>query len=301
MAENLKLGQYDMNGFIFGTRTPFAVPNNFLVEDFQISEGEISTVDESMPYEDGTVFGVDTRTGQTLKFKINLWKKGKEALTDLGAMKAAWRADSVRKRSNAVVTLRMNKGGTTSLVYGRPRRFAPEYGAVERGWAPIDCDFKCVDENFYSDEQKSLTLSMGIKPSSGLQAGFTLPATITQFAPASGQFIILGDVRTNPVFIFKGPVTNPVVKINDEYTIKLNITLDFSQSFTIDPRIWRRFAFITTAGNNYFRPNALSVDSPTMQEMSLSPGLHSMSYTGVDPTLTSSVTIGWRDASTSPL
>lgn len=300
MAQTLRLGQYDMDGFVFGTRTPFAVPSDFLVNDFQIDEGAIDDVDDVMPFEDGTIFGVDTRSGQNITFKVYLWKKGQPALDDLTRMRTAWRGDSVRFRSGLVTTLRMNKQGRTRLVYGRPRRFAPTFGRMELGWGEVDCDFKCVDENFYDDVQRELDLEMGALPTAGLVAGFTLPATISQFAPAAGTFVIEGNNPTWPTFIIYGPVINPEITIINHYTIKLNVNLNHTETISIDPRPWRRLTFKTSAGLTYNQSGRYTVDSPTMREMSLPPGVHNMTYRGIDETLSSHVTIGWRNAYSTP-
>lgn len=50
MVATLRLGQYELaNDFTFGTRTPYAVPNDFLVGEFGVEQGEIRSFDSEMP------------------------------------------------------------------------------------------------------------------------------------------------------------------------------------------------------------------------------------------------------------
>jgi hypothetical protein len=297
-VDQLRLGQYQLgNDFTFGTRSRYAVPNDFLVNSFELENGSIDDVDDSMPGEDGTIFGIDYREGQTISFKLYLWRKGQPALDDLAKIRNAWRGDSVRKRPGAVTTLRMNKQNRTRLVYGRPRRFSPTFGAIERGWAPIDCDFKCVDEAFYDDVQNYHTMGMGAPPTAGLVAPFTIPLVVFQYETAAGSFRINGDMETWPTFTIKGPCVNPTVEILNHFKFSMNVALYHTDVLTIDPRPWRRTTLLNGELNRSGRFTAESVSLP---DMKLPPGQHSMRYKAFDESLASTVTIGWRNAYSTP-
>lgn len=298
MVNDLKLGQYELGGsFVFGTRSRFLAANDFLVNTFDMDNGAIDDVDTDMPMEDGTMFGIDIRGGQTLAWKIFLWKRGQTALDDLGRFRRAWRGDDVRKRAGAVTTLRMNKQNRTRLVYGRPRRWTPTFGAVERGWAPVTCDFKCVDECFYDDVQSFHSMSMSVPPTAGLTAPFVTPLVVFQYQPAAGVFIVNGDMDTWPIFTIQGPCVNPEIEILNQYKFSMNVSLYHTDILTIDTRPWRRTVLLNGQLN---RSGRFTADSASLPDMQLRPGVHSMRYRAWDETLSSIATVGWRHAYSTP-
>lgn len=298
MVVQLRLGQYELdNDFIFGTRTPYAVPNDFLVNEFGVEPGEIRSVDSEMPQEDGTQFGVDYRGGMNLVWRINLWKKGQPALDDLAVMERAWKNPNKRLTPGEVTVLRMNKQGRTRLVYGRPRNCSPQYGMVENGWCPIDASFLCIDETFYDDEQSIMEMEMANPPVSGLRMPLRTPMRVSQSQPTFGSFSVGGDKETWPTFLIQGPVINPKVEIYGQYVFELNVALLSHEIISIDPRPWRR---LTLLNGEKSRSGRYTSASATPPEMALPPGDYFAAFTGTDITLSSKLTIGWRNAYSTP-
>lgn len=293
----LKNGQYELGGLVFGTRSPWLVKNNFLVQMFDAAEGSITTGDVAYPNEDGTKFGVDFRSGMVLNFDMALWKKGQPASDDLSVLQSMWRDKKWRINPNAVTTLRMNRGGRTRRVYGRPRKFKPSYGAIERGWAPITADFQCSDECFYDDLETIHEVGLANPPTAGLVLPTTAPVRIRQFAAAYTNITVSGDYDTWPVFVIKGPVTNPTITYDNLWKIQLITSLNHTQELSIDTRPWHR---LTLRNDGVNLSGVYTADSVVMREMMFSPGLHDLVYTGVDPTLTSRLTTSWRNAWSTP-
>lgn len=313
MADALDEGQYEINGFVFGTRDIWWKPNPYLVKTFGITPGTLlsgaggsltggsttTSSDASLPSEDGTKFGRDYYTGMLLSLSIEVWQRGTHVYDEIGALKGVWRARALRETSTTVTTLRMRNGDRTRLVYGRPRNFKETYGAVEHGFAPIDCDFQCVDEVFYDDVLTIQDIGLQNPPVDGLTFPNTLPFRLAQFQENFTTVHVGGDSETWPMFVIHGPVTNPTIQYDNTWVITLLTSIDHTQTITIDPRPWFRRTQLSGAGITNLS-GAYTQDSPVMREMRFAPGQHTVLYGGLDPTLTSYLTVSWRSANGSP-
>lgn len=298
MAAELRKGQYEIgDDLVFGTRTPFAVPNQYLVQNFGVDYGDIDSVDTPMPNEDGTRFGEDFHTGMLLSFTINLWKKGQDARDDLATLQSAWDRKELRSNPGAVTTLRMSKGNRTSLVYGRPRRFKPTWGAVELGWCPIDCDFQASDEYFYDDEVQVETIGLVEAPTAGLTAPFTVPFVLAQRTISQNVIVVGGTEPTWIMMQIRGPINEPELEVDGERWWALNDSLTYADDVSIDPRHWQR---MTLKNGTQNMAGKYTTDSVMLREMRLEPGEHLVVFKGIDPTLRSYVTLSWRNARKSP-
>lgn len=307
-------GQFDIDGFVFGTRDIWYNPNPYLVLAFQVTPGTLSsgaggnqssgsgtttTPDATLPSEDGTKFGRDFNTGMLLSLSLAVWQRGTHVYDQIGALKGLWRDRRRRNVSNAVTALRMCVSDRTRLVYGRPRNFKETYGAVEHGWAPIDCDFQCADEMFYDDVLHVQDIGMQNPPVDGLVFPNTLPFMMAQFQENYTTVHVDGDYETWPMFVIHGPVTNPTIQYDNTWTITLLTSIDHTQTITIDPRPWYRQTRLSGAGLTNLS-GAYTQDSPVMREMRFAPGQHTVLYGGLDPSLTSYLTVSWRAAYGSP-
>lgn len=294
----LKNGQYELGGLVFGTRSLWQVANKYLIQKFDVAEGAATVGDVPLPNEDGIRFGVDFRGGMILNFDMSLWNKGREqAYDDLSIIRSMWIHPQWRTTAGEVTTLRMNRGGRTRRVYGRPRSFKDEYGAIERGFAPITANFQCIDESFYDDLELTQTIGLANPPTAGLVLPTTAPVRIQQYASAYTNVTIGGDKPTWPVYKIQGPITNPAFMVDQQYTVQLLVSLNHTQWIIIDPRPWRR---LTLQNDTINKSGDYTATSPVMRDLKIDPGLHDIVFTGIDPTLTATLTIGWRPAWSTP-
>lgn len=313
---NLQEGQYEIGGLVFGTRDPRRVKNPYLVTAFDITPGTLIagtggnlssssgsagtyTADASYPNEDGTKFGQDYYTGQLLTWSIDVWQRNKMVYDQIGALKGIWRNKAFRNTSNVVTTCRICRGGRTRLAYGRPRNFKETYGEVERGWSPIDCDFQCTDECFYDDEIKIQNIGIQNPPVDGLTFPATVPWVLSQYQENYTTVHVEGDLDTWPMFVIHGPISNPTIQYDNDWQIELLVSLDHTQTVTIDPRPWFRRTLLQGAAIKNIS-GAYTQDSPVMRNMRFSPGRHTVLFGGLDSSLTSYVTVSWRDAYGTP-
>lgn len=315
---NLLDGQYEINGVVFGTRNPRLNPNPYLVKSFEVEPGTLTngtggnlsqasgttgvlTADSSLPMEDGTRFGVDFSTGMVLTWSIDAWRPGNFVYDDVAALKSAWRDPKLRTQSNVNTVLRICRGGRTRLVYGRPRKFKETYGNMEQGYAPIDCQFQCSDESFYDDNVQVKTIGL-INPSvNGAVYPTVYPKRFQSNQEAFTTVVVQGNFPTFPQYKITGPVLNPKISVANGWTLKLNAYIDNYDYLIIDPRPWRRYMeFIIADGRRMNAMGFVTADSPTMREMYLEPGQHSIVFDGIDPTNTATLEIGWRNAWATP-
>lgn len=294
----LHVGQYQLgDDIVFGTRSPWIVKNKHLVQSFDVSDSSGYYGDAQYPNEDGTKFGVDFISGMVLTFDIALWNRGNQGYDDLARLKKAWKNKKYRQTPNALTTIRMNRGGRTRRCYGRPRKFKETYGTIERGWAPITCDFQCADVVFYDDQETQHTVGLSNPPTAGLVLPATAPLSITQYAEAYTNILVDGDYDTWPVFVIRGPVVNPTIAYDNKWKMQLAINLNFSESLAIDTRPWHRTTLLNGLIN---KSGFFTAQSPVMRQMQLEPGFHDIVYTGSDASLTSTLSIGWRSAWSTP-
>lgn len=317
MTVSLIDGNYEIGGFVFGTRDPRRNPNPYLVESLDITPGTLitgmggnlsassggsggtNTADASLPNEDGQKFGQDYYTGMILTFNINVWQRHQQVYDKIGSLKGVWRRREFRQTSNLVTTLRMCRGGRTRLVYGRPRNFKESYGEVEQGWSPITADFQCADEHFYSDDLQVRTIGIDNPPVNGLALPTTVPFSLQQFQESYTTVRVRGDAPTWPMIEIFGPCANPVISYDNKWTIKLLAELNHTQSITIDPRPWIRLTLKRGVGIQNIS-GKYTVDSPTMKQIRMDPGQHTIVYRATDPSLTSYINVNWRDAYLTP-
>jgi hypothetical protein len=284
----------ELDGYYFGT--PDLSP--FLVQDISYDQGDIITNDTPNPRADGMRFGRDFHGGQIITFKITgLDSPGPDQMAAYSELRAAWRASQVRAQSGQVCTLRMGRAGRTRRVYGRPRRFSPTLGEDSMGNTFVTCDFQAVDGVFYGDGELSNTLTI-TPPAPG---GFLFPATFpwgsVGISYAPGVVKIKGDEPAWMVFMIRGPITRPKIRVVGHWSIGLNLILQAGEWVGIDARPWSRGIRTNTGAN---LGGTLLPGSPSLSQVKLDPDTYEIVLTGQDETGTASFTTAWRETWVSP-
>jgi len=280
----------EMAGLLLGPTTLV------MVQDVVFDAPEIIKVDKQQPRADGIRFGRDQRGGRLITLTMHVFADGggAQAVAMLGRMETAWLADDVRSVPGAVCSLRFRTGGRTLRVYGRPRRFAAiSLRANANGWAPVTADFQASDHLYYSDQEHSNTVSIVPPAAGGFFTPFVFPLTSLGVSYSPGVITIGGDAPTWPVFLIRGPITDPVVRVVDNWSLSFTgITLAKDETLAIDSRPWsrgvRRNVISSVAG-------ALTAGSPRLSQVALPPSTYEIVLAGTDPTGTSSMTVAWRE------
>ena len=280
----------------------------YIVDDLDISPGEIRVNDTAAPREDGVNFGRDRFGGQLITFSIIIneppyvvepYPIGKARfdvpgpLEPYAALRRAWRADAVRNTSGAVSTLRMRRGGRVRRVFGRPRRAVPAPEKARAGWISVECEFQCKDDLFYEDFEHSNQVTI-VPPEAG---GYLTPVLDpwvsigTSFAP--GVVHIGGDDPAWLCFKINGPIVRPVVEVVGHWAIGLNLSLRDGEWVGIDARPWSR-GIRSIYGANL--GGVLVPGSPRLSDVRLNPGSYEIVLRGTDETGTASMSVAWRES-----
>lgn len=256
--------------------------------------GDVRVNDYDRPRADGRGVGIDYMSGNTISFDLISHHEAPGVVREqVEALRRHWRADTQRATAGSVVELQMRYDNRSRSVFGRPRRWAPNYSeATTARMVTVQADFACVDDLFYGHEEVE-TMTTAASGGSGWVAPFVFPLSSTRATDRSQFITVRGDAATWPVVTIAGPVTNPAVRIGDRL-LDLRLTLAYDQTAVIDTRPWVRS--VTRDGVSV----AGALRGTRLGEMGLDPGQHEVTISGVDPTGTASVTFAWRAAYLAP-
>lgn len=154
--------QWELGGVTFGHGCDIEVM------DFGMGASGSEVGDATLPSEDGSVFGRDTVGGLTLTWDLLVNKtSGATAQATWRTLGSVWDAASTRRTPGAVLPLSLRRpGGSTSVVYGRPRKMEPSNMRLTReGVVELVADFATADQKFYSGTEQVQTLLL-LPPSS---------------------------------------------------------------------------------------------------------------------------------------
>lgn len=262
-----------------------------------LGQRDIATSDVALPREDGRAFGRDFFGGTSITFEANVLTDSAPEQSDLlNDLRGTWNNEAFRESASAYAILKSCVGGRIRRCHGRPRRFAEiDADLTHAGYTGALFDFATIDGKFYDEAENKRILTLA--PSS--LGGFTDPITdpITDDADGlSPRQVVISGQRTWAVVTFHGPVTDPVVDFGD-FTVGLTTTIAVGESITVDPRPWSRGIY---RSDGQSVAGALSYDTPPLREFKIRPGIHVVTYSGTDPTATSSCEITWRNAHDRP-
>jgi len=295
----LREQQWELDGVTFGYGTGIEV------REFEVGPPDIETGDLQMPGQDGTVFGRDTHSGRTLTWELFTSRQyapgpARERWSEL---QSKWGNPTRRLRARTVMPLRFRlRGDRTVVVYGRPRRFeAPDAGMLRQGHVEFIADFKCADAYFYDDSgeeggSRSITLTLVASAGSGIVWPVTWPIVWGSQGVRQDTVINRGDSPSWPVITFHGPVANPSIElVGTGRSLRLDTTLAFDRSITIDTRPWAR-TILRDDGASF----AGVARGASLAEFMLPVGQTVLAYRGTDMSGQSRCVVSWRNAYSSP-
>ena len=304
-AQTLPEASFELDGYPFG-----GVGATVAIEDVDFGAPGIFTHDTARPRADGIMFGRDWRGGRIITFTLSVLTEYTapavatvggygtvSALDALAGLERAFLADQVRTTPGAVSTLRYRLGGRQRVVYGRGRKFAAISRWATLGRIPVTCEFQCVDHLFYDDTQYTNLVDYVPPPAGGLTWPITFPWSTITVGYSPGTVGIYGNTATWLPIVIHGPIASPTVRYVNGWTVGLDLTLRADQWVTIDPRPWSRSVRLNDGTNV---AGALTADSPRLSDIRIMPGLAEIVLAGADSTGTSSMTLLWRAAYTSP-
>lgn len=297
MPHDLNEWQLELAGevlFNFGTMTT-DYPLSVQVE---VGAPDLAIEDQRHPTSDGELMGRDLMGGFNLTFKVTTVPNPRETATEkidgaldlISFMRAKWLNESSRRLPGQYVTLTNQHRGR--MVYGRPRRSAPDYSQVRKGLAGCVLDFRSNNPYFYSAVEHAASFDnlTGWTPT-----GFTLPLTmpLTMGATIREDRVIdnNGDVPCWPLIEFHGPGSNMSFELLDPgWIVRVDGSLRYDEMMLIDTRPWARGA--TVNGN----PANGRILGTQLEKCRVPAGTWEGRYKVNDPTGTAYAIVHWRDA-----
>ena len=162
----LQAGQWEIDGFPFGLYT------SINVSTYSIGSPDVITNDMQNPRADGERHGREYRSGRTIGFDLNALSDGYADVLDvLASFETKWNAATFRATPGQYSLLRYRIGHRTRRVWGSTREFETDSAIDFLGNVPITANFRTVDPLFYSDIERTNTISI-LPASSG---GFVEP------------------------------------------------------------------------------------------------------------------------------
>ena len=276
-------GQFELNGYAFGTGLPWRVA------DFDTGARAVRSQDSPWPNRDGRLLGRDYDDGGQWAFLLR--HRGTDlALDAVADLRSAWQ--SLRGPLETVALKYQTERGERR-VYGRPRGFrqiSTPHGR-EVGLADIEATFDLADPLHYSDAESSLTL--GLSPASPRAWRFPMAPPFTWLsadAPVQvRQAVVGGDAPTPLRAIFRGPVADPWLQIGG-VRVALVGSLAYDEVVTVDARL------MTVRRQDRASVPGRLAPRVRMADLVLPPGTHEVSFGGVDATGTATATLEWRAA-----
>lgn len=268
------------------------------VRDLDISTEDIDTSDLDNPVHDDTYLGIDFHRGPT--WTLDLMIEGDseaEVLDQLDRVKAVWRNPEYVKQAGGAMELAFTIAGRRRIVYGRPRRFAPDsYQTTPQGYIAVLAEFKLSDPLQYDggDNQGWSTHRLNSVPpvTRGLEESLTEDTLSTEVGGIrEGQLpVVTGHAPTPFLCTIYGPISNPGFTI-DGREYEFDTTLADGQRLNIDSRTG------TVLLNGYYN-RAHTMKRPTqLKNVRLAPGRAvEVSFFGDDPTLTAYAYFAFRPA-----
>lgn len=271
----------------------FGIHLDVSVDDggFDPGSADWATQDGQNPLTGSTMFGRDALLGETWAWNAHINRQEtSEALTTLRALRKAWRARNTVTEPGKMSIIRYQMEGQRRRTYGRPRRFAaPPDNKILNGYVPVTMDFKTATPFTFDDLEQITTVQFNSTSNGGLRFPVAFPASPLPPGERQGSILVGGDAPAFPVFTFIGPIVNPWIMWDDrKWTF--NASLNDGIPLTVDTRPWKQ----TIMANGQSAPGALG-RRQYLQDMTISPGGHEVTFGGFSSFATAQLQFRWRD------
>ena len=264
--------------------------HDFALTEVEIDLGDVRSADVVRPLRHGSRPGAEYLDAGTVTlsmvtpFGIN---DASAADAAVGRFLREWRR-GIAEPPGTLTPLRVETGGKSRVVYGRPGRIAPPIPgshALDQGIADLVAEFRILDPIVYSTEPTGLTISVIPKSIGGIIAPIKTPVTTTMTSGIEYRILKVPGEAPAPLRVtFHGPATDPIVRVGD-VEIGIKGTLQYDEDVTADGRdLTVKLADGRPAATRLSRRSRLD-------KLVLSPGDHEVSFTATDRTGTARATV----------
>ncbi|NUS25022.1 MAG: hypothetical protein HOV92_12480 [Streptomyces sp.] len=282
--------QHELGGVLIGAQTLVQIK---AIEGLGLPE--FRTQDVAPPTEDGLWLGVDYAQGRTVRIDAAVRAAGDPAavLDTIATLQSVADDTTVRLQGGAYTLLRLKfPGRDVRVVRGRLRKAAAETDRLIHGYAPLDLEFQATDHVFYSDDEQSTSIPLGVIEGGGFTAPVIAPIIVGGTGDSRpGRIDVDGTAPAWPVLTVNGPCANPrITHVETGRVLELRTTIPAGQYVVIDTRPTVRTVTRSGGGTLTLTP-ASRIDA-----FSLPAGASELQWTANDPTNTSSLSVRWAPA-----
>lgn len=276
----LREGQFAIDGFKFGVGTPFDV-SNWDTGGYDVAPG-----DYQPSRQDNLRFGNDFLVPTSVtwemacrrnKYLDNMGFVGGNrpalagGIAAVDELHAIWKGDDIRQIYGAVKFVTYKRDGVERRFYGRPRQFASAARTSKSEWIPIVCNFQRADTFSYAEEQSLVACTVST-PTRLVRGDGSAPAWMDLF--------------------IQGPITSPVINIGTQVLSLPGVVIAAGQILTISSYPWER-RIVRSDGIN-LRPKLVT---PYLDQVYLKPKFDAnISLAGSGTSGATFLYVAWREA-----
>lgn len=284
-------GDFELAGYRIGKSQPV------FVTDFQTGSTGERNQDEVHPQDDVRLFGRDYVDPATWSFEFSIAQEDGTVpdvgvLAELEKLHKTWRTAIDPRKPEQVTYLRYMIGGRIRRAYGRPRNFAFDPSQnIEDGLVTATAQFALRDTFTHADELSQVEIGLRQQATGYATLPGTWPLQLALQSTRQGLFTVDSSAMVPAEDItFYGPITNPVLTLDGEWTVTFNGEIPYDGWVRIDPAA-------RTVKDHLGNSRAGQLSRKTyIPDLLLRPGNRGLTFAGQDLTATSRAVIRWRPA-----
>jgi hypothetical protein len=183
---------------------------------------------------------------------------------------------------------------------GRYRDIAYKSGLETPAWSSpttvkyiVDVDY--MDPWAYSTTLEQVVIPVAPSASGGLIAPIKVPIRVARSVGAADRWGTNNGEMPAPVTLrFDGPVSDPEVTLQGQWTFRINGSLEWDEYLVIEPDLTEPTAYVySTTGGRRRAAYTMIATGSRFTDLVMPPGQHAFTFRAYDPTFTAKMTATW--------
>lgn len=218
-----------------------------------------------------------------------------EALALAQAWQHAWRDPEIRNGTKRVPLEYSRNGQDWFKVYGRPTLFTgPELDVFTvQGRGELDLQFEQLDPWHYSEHSEQVIIPVARSASGGARIPMRFPVSFARSGGTVDRWGTNSGEKPAPVTLrFDGPVTDPEVELQGQWSFKVRGSLAWDEYLLINP-VEATVQVHSETGAQPRPAWSMVRTSSRLSDLVMPSGQHAFTFRAVDDTFTASMTASW--------
>lgn len=277
--------------------------DDVFIRTYEVGETAIDDHDTPRVGRDGVMPGSDYLRGAQWLFELGAHDQGGTAgvLAKFGELERRWKAWANRTNGNVALEYSTSHDGVWHRIYGRPRQYLPPGVGFQsdQGRGSAQIAFQQQDPLHYSVDYGTTTISVAPGATGGVEVPLVLPLEFVTTGGTRDHWVRNdGDADAPVTLVFHGPAQNPQVRLQGGWVFRINGTLAWDETLTVDPMTHTaKLTSSTLPGHERDVFNMLG--GSRFSDLRIPPGQSVLEFTAVDDTYQASVDVSWPHTSIS--